>query len=88
MASTSGSGSVSQLLSRLNDNTKKYLEYFMTRDLPEPSYDDGDGLGPQHGTPSNEIIASRDVAVEAADEFHNLLLGPLGLLLSLPGDVC
>lgn len=80
-------GSISKLLSQLNNNTKKYLDYFATRDLPEPSYDEGDGLDPQHAPPPNEIIVSRDAAVEAADELHHLLLGPLGLLLSSPGDV-
>lgn len=85
MASTPGS--VSQLLSQLNDNTKKYLEYFATRDLPEPSYDEGDGLGLQYESLPNEITTSRDAAVEAADELHHLLLGPLGLLLGSPGDV-
>lgn len=85
MASTPDS--VTQLLSQLNDNTKKYLEYFATRNLPEPSYDEGDGLDLQHAPPPDNIIASRDAAVEAADELHHLLLGPLGLLLGSPADV-
>lgn len=80
-------GSVSQLLSQLNDNTKKYLEYFANQNLPEPSYDEGDGLDLQNAPPPSDIIASRDAAVEAADELHHLLLGPLGLLLGSPGDV-
>ena len=80
------SGSVSQYLSQIEENAKKYLEYFKSRGLPEPSYDAGDGLDPQQ-PPPNDIIASRDAAVEAADELHHLLLGPLGLLLSSPGDV-
>lgn len=80
------SGSVSQYLSQVEENTKKYLEYFKSRGLPEPSYDEGDGLDPQQPPPS-DIIACRDAAVEAADELHHLLLGPLGLLLSSPGDV-
>ena len=79
------SGSVSQLLSQIENNTKKYLEYFASRDLPEPSYDAGDGLDPRQ-PPPNDIIAIRDAAIEAADELHHLLLGPLGLLLSSPGD--
>ncbi|KAK3176179.1 hypothetical protein OEA41_007502 [Lepraria neglecta] len=80
------SGSVSQYLSQIEENVKNYLEYFKSRDLPEPSYDAGDGLDPQQ-SPPNDIIASRNAAVEAANELHHLLLGPLGLFLSSPGDL-
>ena len=80
------SGSVSQLLSDIKRNTKKYLEYFASQDLPEPSYDVGDGLNPRQ-PPPNDIVAIRDAAIEATDELHHHLLGPLGLLLSSPGDV-
>ncbi len=38
------SGSVSRLLLDIEINTKKYLEYFASQDLLEPSYDAGDGL--------------------------------------------
>ena len=81
-----GSRSVSQYLSQIESNAKKYLEYFESRGLPEPSFDAGDGLDPRQPPPS-EVIAVRDAAIEAADELHHLLLGPLGLLLSSPGDV-
>ena len=80
------SGSVSQYLSQIEVNAKKYLEYFESRGLPEPSFDTGDGLDPRQPPPS-DVIAVRDAAIEAADELHHLLLGPLGLLLSSPGDV-
>ncbi|KAK7701460.1 hypothetical protein SLS64_010204 [Diaporthe eres] len=33
-----------------------------------------------------EVSAARDAALEATDELHHLLLGPLGLILSSPGD--
>ena len=80
------SGSVSQLLSQIQDNTKRYLEFFESRGLPEPSYEAGDGLDPLQ-PPPNDVKAFRDAAIEAADELHHLLLGPLGLLLNSPGDV-
>jgi hypothetical protein len=80
------SSSISELLSQLETNTKKYLEYFTSRGLPEPSYDAGDGLDPRQPPPS-AIVAVRDAAIEAANKLHHLLLGPLGLLLSSPGDV-
>lgn len=79
-------GNVSQYLSQIQDNTKRYLEYLESQGLPEPSYDTGDGLDPGQSLPK-EIIAIRDSAIEAADELHHVLLGPLGLLLSSPGDV-
>ena len=78
--------SVTQYLSQIETNTKKYLEYFTSQGLPEPSFEKGDGLNPELPLPSH-IIAVRDAAVEAADELHHLFLGPLGLLLSSPGDV-
>ncbi|KAL8788742.1 MAG: hypothetical protein Q9195_007149 [Heterodermia aff. obscurata] len=79
------SGPVSQYLSQIETNTKKYLSYFASNGLSEPSYESGDGLHPLQPPPS-DIIAFRDAALQATDELHNLLLGPLGLLLSSPGD--
>ncbi|KAL8705272.1 MAG: hypothetical protein Q9201_001603 [Fulgogasparrea decipioides] len=73
------SGAVSQLLAQVNGNTQKFLQYFSSQQLPEPSYDKGDGLDPSKPLPK-DVAAARDAAVEAADELHHLLLGPLGLL--------
>ena len=83
---SASSGNVSTLLQQIQDNTKKYLDFFGSQNLPEPSYEAGDGLDPRKPLP-NDIIAIRDAALEATDELHHLLLGPLGLLLSSPGDV-
>lgn len=77
---------VSKLLSQIEENTKGYLGYFASQNLPEPSYTAGDGLDPTQALP-NDIAALRDAALEATDELHHLLLGPLGLVLSSPGDV-
>ena len=79
-------GSVSQLLLQVQDNTKKYLEYFTSQGLPEPSFDVGDGLDPRQ-PPPDDIIAIRDAAIDAADELHQLLLGPLGVFLGCHEDV-
>ena len=79
-------GNVSQYLSWIQDNSKSYLEYLVSQGLPEPSYDTGDGLDSGQSLPK-DIIAIRDSPIEAADELHHVLLGPLGLLLSSPGDV-
>ncbi|KAI0513195.1 S-adenosyl-L-methionine-dependent methyltransferase [Xylaria bambusicola] len=78
-------GPVTQLLTQVQRSTVKYLEYFSMHSLPEPSYKDGDGLGPNQQLPS-DIEAARNSALEATEELHQLLLGPLGLILSSPGD--
>ncbi|KAL9594942.1 MAG: hypothetical protein Q9219_006748 [cf. Caloplaca sp. 3 TL-2023] len=83
---SSKAGPVSHYLSQVETNTRKYLEYFESKGLPEPSYETGDSLNSLE-PPPNEVAAFRDAALEAADELHHLLLGPLGLLLSSPGDV-
>ena len=79
------SGNVSKLLVQVQENTEQYLDYFTSQNLPEPSYDEGDRLDPHKPLPS-KITALRDAALEATDELHHLLLGPLGLILSAPGD--
>ncbi|KAG6356245.1 hypothetical protein INS49_015632 [Diaporthe citri] len=76
---------VTQLLARLSENTTRYLEYFSERSLPEPSFEDGDGLSPDQELPG-AIQAARNVALEATGELHRLLLGPIGLVMSCPGD--
>jgi hypothetical protein len=79
-------GSVTQLLEKIQASTKVYLDFFKSQNLPEPSYDKGDGLDPRNPLPQ-DVLAAKDTALEATDELHHLLLGPLGLLLSSPGDV-
>ncbi|KAI0968466.1 S-adenosyl-L-methionine-dependent methyltransferase [Xylaria arbuscula] len=76
---------VTQLLTQVQQGTAKYLEFFAARSLPEPSYENGDGLGPDQQLPS-EVELARNSALEATEELHRLLLGPLGLLMSCPGD--
>jgi hypothetical protein len=38
-------------------------------------------------TPPTEMVAAKDAALEATEELHHHLLGPLGMLLSSPADV-
>lgn len=80
------SGGVSQLLAQVNENTQKFLQYFSSQQLPEPSYDKGDGLDPSRPLPK-DVAEARDAAIEAADELHHLLLGPLGLLFRSGDEV-
>lgn len=48
------------------ENISNIVEYFALLNLPEPSYDVSDGLNTHQPLP-NEIIASRDTAIKAAD---------------------
>lgn len=80
------SGSVSQYLSHIESNTTKYFEYFALLNLPEPSYDASDGINKRQ-TPSNDTIAFKDAAIEAADELYHLHLDRLYLILISRGDV-
>ena len=84
-AAATSTGSVTELLTQVNESTRKLLDFFQSKGLPEPSYDKGDGLDLRVPLP-NDITAFRDAALEATDELHHLLLGPLGLILSAPGD--
>ncbi len=87
MASLNGTkvGAMTQLLAQVQENTKKYLEFFSSQNLPEPSFEDGDGLQP--GQPLPEAVeAAKYAAIEAADELHHLLLGPIGTIIDCPGD--
>ncbi|KAI0167593.1 S-adenosyl-L-methionine-dependent methyltransferase [Pestalotiopsis sp. NC0098] len=78
-------GAVTQLLTQIQDNTQILLEYFASNNLPEPSYEDGDGLPLGQELPQ-KVQAAKDIALEATDELHHLLLGPLMLLVTSPGD--
>ncbi|KAF2194759.1 O-methyltransferase [Zopfia rhizophila CBS 207.26] len=77
--------SVSTWLEKIEKNTKIFLDYVSSKDLPEPSFESGDGLDITKPLPE-EIAAAREAAVEATGELHLLLMGPLGLLLETAGD--
>jgi len=78
-------GPVTQLLAQIQESTTKYLEFFVAQSIPEPSYENGDNLAPGQSLPA-DIQAARDTALEASDELHHLLLGPLGMVVNCPGD--
>lgn len=80
------SGNVTRLLREIQENTTKYLTYLETQQIPEPDFLNGDNLDPAKPLP-NEITTIKDAALESTIELHNLLLGPLGLLLNSPGEV-
>ena len=78
---------VTQLLERVQSTTKVFLDFVRSQGLPEPSYQNGDGLHPAQPLP-HEVQEAREGAIEATYELHHLMLGPLGLLFSCPGEVC
>ncbi|KAE8382378.1 S-adenosyl-L-methionine-dependent methyltransferase [Aspergillus bertholletiae] len=78
-------GSMTQLLERVHGSTQVYLDYVKSLNLPEPSYQHGDGLDPRQSLPP-DVAEARESAIEATYELHHLLLGPLGLLFSCPGE--
>lgn len=77
---------VSDLLARVGENTKVFLDHLSAQNLGEPTFEFGDGLHPMQQVPE-EVQAARDAAVEAAGELYLLLMGPLGLCLESSGDV-
>ncbi|KNG86926.1 O-methyltransferase [Aspergillus nomiae NRRL 13137] len=78
-------GSMTQLLERVHSTTKVYIDFVKSLNLPEPSYQYGDELDPCQPLP-REVAEARESAIEATYELHHLLLGPLGLLFSCPGE--
>ncbi|KOC09718.1 O-methyltransferase [Aspergillus flavus AF70] len=82
---SAATGSITQLLDRVHNTTKVYLDFVKSLNLPEPSYQYGDGLDPRQPLPQ-EVADARESAIEATYELHHLLLGPLGLLFSCPGE--
>ncbi|PYI05539.1 O-methyltransferase [Aspergillus sclerotiicarbonarius CBS 121057] len=77
--------SVTQLLQKVQATTKIYLDFVKAQGLPEPSYQHGDGLHPALALPQ-QVQEAKEGAIEATYELHHLLLGPLGLLFSCPGE--
>ncbi|PWY88574.1 S-adenosyl-L-methionine-dependent methyltransferase [Aspergillus sclerotioniger CBS 115572] len=77
--------SVTQLLQKVQATTKVYLDFVKDQGLPEPSYQHGDGLHPAIELP-RQVQEAKEEAIEATYELHHLLLGPMGLLFSSPGE--
>lgn len=78
-------GPMTQLLVQVQENTTKYIQFFKSQSLSEPSYENGDGLHLGQPLPA-DIEAANNAALEATDELHHLLLGPLNLVVNCPGD--
>lgn len=78
-------GSITALVRQVQENAEAYARFFRGQNLPEPSFDHGDHLMPGEELPLH-VAAAREAAIEGAHELHNLLLGPLGLLVECSGQ--
>ncbi|KAF2470381.1 S-adenosyl-L-methionine-dependent methyltransferase [Lindgomyces ingoldianus] len=78
-------GSMTALVRQIEKNTGAFIEHFTAKGLPEPSFDNGDNLALGEELPA-DIAAAREAAIEAAHELHDLLLGPLGLIVECSGQ--
>lgn len=79
-------GNITSLVKQIQENADVFAKFFSNQNLPEPSFDHGDHLTPGEELPL-EVAAAREGAIEAAHELHDLLLGPLGLIVECSGQV-
>lgn len=84
MASTDQS--ITALVKQIEKNAGAFAAHFRAQNLPEPSFENGDNLKLGEALPA-EVAAMREAAIEAAGELHDLLLGPLGLIVECSGQV-
>ncbi|OCL08124.1 S-adenosyl-L-methionine-dependent methyltransferase [Glonium stellatum] len=68
------------LASLIASNTAKYNDYLLKNDLPPPSLD----LLPPEAPLRlpDDISTARELAIEASHELHELLCGPIGLIMN------
>ncbi|KAI1801099.1 putative hydroxyindole O-methyltransferase [Daldinia bambusicola] len=76
---------VTHLLNQIHENTAKYLTFLSAQSLPEPSFENGEGI-PQGQRIPIDVQTARDAAIEAAGELRLILLGPLALVMSSQAD--
>lgn len=70
---------LSELSSIIVTHTAAINAYLVSRNLPPPSF----LPGPSSDILSDETVAeSRQAILEATDELHDLMLGPVGILTS------
>ena len=62
-------------------NTANIDTHLASKGLPTPSFDANQ---PAHLLNDNELAAARRAVLEATDELHALMLGPIGILTSPP----
>ncbi|KAF2846613.1 S-adenosyl-L-methionine-dependent methyltransferase [Plenodomus tracheiphilus IPT5] len=82
---TARTGNITALVKQIQENAEAYAQFFSNQNLPEPSFDHGDHLTPGEELPL-DVAAAREAAIEGAHELHDLLLGPLGLIVECSGQ--
>ncbi|KAK8093353.1 hypothetical protein PG997_000038 [Apiospora hydei] len=82
---TRDQGQVTRLLGEVQKFATEYLEFFSNQGLAEPSFEAGNGH-PLDGVVPIQVQAAREKALEATEELHCLLLGPMGLLMEAPAN--
>lgn len=70
---------ISELSSIILSNTSKYDNYLSTQGLPTPSFDPG---APPFLPLPSEMAEAKQLILEATDELHALIAGPLGTLFT------
>ena len=70
---------ISKLASIIQENTTIVQHHLEANGLPSPSFD---ASQPTELLGDDEIAASRQIILEATDELHSLMLGPVGVLTS------
>ncbi|KAB8229433.1 O-methyltransferase [Aspergillus alliaceus] len=85
LSDNGATGSVTQLLERIQTTTKAYLDFVKSQNLPEPSFQYGDRLDPRQPLPQ-EAAEAREAALEATYELNHLLQGPFQLLINSSGE--
>lgn len=69
---------IAELASIIASNTAEIDEYLSSRGLPTPSFDAD--VAPRF-LDEKPIAACRQAILEATDELHSLMLGPIGIFL-------
>ena len=70
---------ITELSSIISSATSKYDNYLSTHALPTPSFDPG---APPFLPLPSDVAEAKQIILEAADELHALVAGPLGTLFT------
>ena len=70
---------IGELSSIISSTTSKYDKYLSTQSLPTPSFDPG---APPFLPLPSDMAEAKQLILEATDELHALIAGPLGTLFT------
>ena len=75
------SSRIAELSEIIARGTRDIDEHLEAEGLPSPSFD---ANSPPRSLLDSRIVASRQAILEATDELHALMLGPIGTFTALP----